>query len=98
MLKKIGKIKTIGTIKSLTRIKKAPAPKAIRTTKSSNVTAHLYDPRTESLTVTFGQGRVYRYDGIKPDLAADLIKAPSKGKFLHENVIGKFDHTSLPKK
>lgn len=69
---------------------KKTAPK-----KPSNVQDISYNPETQDLDVTFAGGRRYRYSGVDQDRADELKSAPSRGKYLHRNIIGKFDHTTL---
>lgn len=50
---------------------------------SSNLTAHGYDPETETLRVEFKGGNQYDYHGVTKDLRDAMISAPSMGSFLH---------------
>jgi hypothetical protein len=45
-----------------------------------------YDADTSRLTVTFVTGRIYIYDNVPPDLAADFDAAYSKGQFFNTHI------------
>ena len=64
--------------------------------KSSNVEAVGYDAARSVLHVRFRGGAHYSYDGVPPDLHAELHgngkPDHSIGKFVHENIKGKFPH------
>lgn len=60
-----------------------------------NVTASSYDPETGHLTVTFHNGRRYRYEGVPQELAAEFGSHDSPGSFLRSHIIGKFDGAEL---
>jgi hypothetical protein len=59
-----------------------PAP------RRPNIADHSYDPDAQALTVTFHDGRKYRYQDVTPDIASGFKDAPSQGKFLHQHVHG----------
>lgn len=65
-------------------------PKPIKPARRSNVSTSAYDPETGHLTVTFHNGRRYRYEGVSPELAEEFKGAGSPGGFLHAHIIGKF--------
>lgn len=70
--------------------KKPPKPPRRR-----NVTGSAYDPETGHLTVTFHNGRRYRYAGIDADTAKIFKEHDSPGGYLRSSIIGKFDATEL---
>lgn len=78
--------------------KKAPniAMKAVA--KSTSLTHHGYDPETKTLAITFRGGKTYRYEGVSPELYADMGKAESAGKFVATHIVGKFTHASAGSK
>lgn len=84
-------------MKPLKPLKPLAPRKKIRTVKvsSSNIASHAYDPKSKRLTVEFSHGGRYRYSGVDPATAEGLASAPSKGGFLHSNIIGKFDTKKL---
>jgi hypothetical protein len=45
--------------------------------------------------VIFKDGAHYIYNGVKPAVHAALMKSPSKGKFFHANIKGKYQHSKL---
>jgi hypothetical protein len=71
-----------------------PAPIALTPCKSSNISATGYDPSSQTLAVQFkGGGKTYHYAGVPGDLFTQMGKAESVGKFIVEQVVGKFKHT-----
>lgn len=50
---------------------------------SSNVASVGYDSVTETLEVEFLSGSVYQYYNVPENMYDQLIKASSKGRFLH---------------
>lgn len=63
---------------------------------SSNVAAVGYDGVTRTLAVQFkGGAKVYHYKDVPPETYAELSKAESVGKFIGQNVVGKFEHTAI---
>ncbi len=80
------------TISNRTREARS-APTAAR---RSNIETPDYDPETRQLTVTFHNGRRYRYSDIGQDMATDYECADSKGTFLRQHINGKFPHEILP--
>lgn len=89
-MKKIGKIKTIGTLK-----RKPSAKNRGIAARVTSIDAHDYSPETGHLTVTFRGGRKYRYEGVDQKTAEGFRDAESQGRFLHANIIGKFDHVKI---
>ena len=61
--------------------------------KSSNIAATGYDSHSKTLAIQFkGGGKTYHYEGVPHDLADQLGKAESVGKFVVGHVVGKFKH------
>ncbi len=64
---------------------------------SSNVASKGYSKRTRTLEISFKPYKpnqpqpVYQYLNVPPEVSAAFDKAESKGKYLHANVIGKFE-------
>lgn len=50
---------------------------------SSNLTAHGYDPETETLRVEFKGGNQYEYHGVPKEMHQAFLEAPSQGSYLH---------------
>lgn len=63
--------------------------------KSANVAQLGYDERTQTLTTQFHDASVYAYHGVPPQINADLQGAASKGKFLREQIRGRFRTTKI---
>ncbi len=57
-----------------------------RTVVSSNVSSIGYDPSTQTLEVEFLSGSVYQYYGVPKQIYDEIMRAPSKGQFLHTYV------------
>jgi hypothetical protein len=55
---------------------------------SSQVKAVGYDPATKTLAVTFnrGQGAIYHYPDVSPELHAQFLAAESMGRFHGEHI------------
>lgn len=64
-------------------------------TRRQNVTVCEHDPETGHLTVTFHDGRRYRYNDVPASLAAEMRESGSRGTFLNTRIIGKFDCTKI---
>jgi hypothetical protein len=47
---------------------------------SSHISETSYDRETQILSVTFSEGREYRYQGVDKDTYDALITSPSKGR------------------
>ena len=56
------------------------------TTRRPHIADHSYDLGAQALTVTFHDGRKYRYQDVAPDIASNFKDAPSQGKFLHTHI------------
>jgi len=59
--------------------------------ESSIVKAAEWDPFTKVMTITFSQDGKYDYIGVPQELFEAFTKAPSAGKFFHQNIRGKFE-------
>lgn len=53
---------------------------------SSALASASYDDETQSLTVTFTNGRSYTYDGVGEELFLGLRDAPSPGRYYFQNI------------
>lgn len=68
---------------------------------SSNVKAVTHNPLTNVLTVHFLSGGIYDYAGVSKVQHAALMKAPSRGTWVAENLVKKpiaHPSTKLPDK
>ena len=51
---------------------------------SRNVRAVGYDEENKTLTVEFRSGGIYQYQGVQPEMYADLLAAESVGRFVSQ--------------
>ena len=62
--------------------------------ESSNILGVGYDDEEDTLYVTFHSGGVsggrYRYEGVRKEIYEAFMAAPSKGKFFHASIKGRF--------
>lgn len=59
--------------------------------ESSNINAVGYDMSFGNLVVEYKSGNKYQYKNVPYELYENLLKAESKGRFMNENVKGKFE-------
>ncbi|MEV6328492.1 KTSC domain-containing protein [Streptomyces sp. NPDC051909] len=62
---------------------------------SSNLRSVAYDEVGWVLEVAFHGGRLYRYDGVPPQVHAALMAAPSKGTFLARFIKGRYPYRRI---
>lgn len=65
------------------RIKRQPV-------ESSNVTSVGYSRHLRALEIEFVRGAVYRFLEVPPRLHRQLLAAPSKGRFIAQNIRGRY--------
>jgi hypothetical protein len=65
-------------------------------TMSSNVHSVGYDQKARKLRVQFNSGGVYDYEDVSPETHAEFMAAPSKGKYLHQNIKGRYRVNKVP--
>ena len=65
------------------RIKRQPV-------QSSNVASIGYSRHLRALEIEFVRGAVYRFLEVPPRLHRALLAAPSKGRFIAENIRGRY--------
>ena len=53
---------------------------------SSNISSIGYDPKNEVLEVAFLDGSIYQYLEVPESVYKSMMKSPSKGKYLHNNL------------
>lgn len=58
------------------------------TPQSSNVKGFSYDPKNQSLLITYKSGGTYRYKGVPPAVARSMRRSKSVGKAVHRRVKG----------
>ena len=62
---------------------------------SSTIESVSYDYDNHSFYVNFTNGREYVYGNVPAETYAKFLEADSKGKFLHESIIGKYGYARL---
>ena len=62
--------------------------------KSSNIISVGYDETTSSLYVNYPSG-TYKYDGIEKSVYESLLASPSKGRFMSENIKGRYNYSMV---
>ena len=65
--------------------------------RPNNVVNVVHDPITNELTVTFHNGHRYVYHDVPAKTYTQMMEAPSKGSFLHNNIKPKHMARKLPK-
>lgn len=60
--------------------------------ESSNILALAYDDFIETMTVWFKNGAEYDYVGVPEDTANEFLDSPSKGWYLRNQIIPKYEH------
>ena len=82
----------------MSALHKTPQRKAKATVKKvrtgASITENSYDPATKELKVTFHHGKSYTYKNVPEEFADGFRDAESKGKYLHSNIIGKYETLS----
>ncbi len=58
--------------------------------KSSNLVSVGYDSSTHVLEVEFQTGSIYRYYSVPEPIYQGLMIAPSKGEYLHDNILNQY--------
>lgn len=59
---------------------------------SSHIARVGYDEHAQSLTVEYKSGKIVSHDGVPPEIAKQVMNAPSVGAALHEHVKGRYGH------
>ena len=67
----------------VSRIKRVPV-------ESTALAAVGYSKRLRALEIEFRNGAIYRYLEVAPSVYRALMNSPSKARFYHENVRGKY--------
>jgi hypothetical protein len=62
---------------------------------SSNVESVGYDESSQTLEVEFKDGSVYQYYNVGSNIFEELMKSPSKGKFIAYQVKNAFPYTRV---
>jgi YD repeat-containing protein len=59
--------------------------------QSSNLVSVGYDAAGQLLEVEFLTGKTYRYHQVPRDVYQGLMSAPSKGEYLHDNILNRYE-------
>lgn len=76
-------VKTSADTSIVSRIKRIPV-------ESRAIAAVGYSKRLRALEIEFRNGAIYRYLDVPRSVHKALMKAPSKARFYHENIRGKY--------
>lgn len=66
-----------------------------REVQSSSMTRIGYDPKTCELQVEFASTGLYAYYKVPKEVADGLLNAKSKGSYLFQSIVGKFEYVCL---
>jgi lysyl-tRNA synthetase class 2 len=76
-------VKTAEDSSIVSRIERVPI-------ESKALAAVGYSKRLRALDIEFRDGSIYRYLEVSPQVHTALMNAPSKARFYHENIRGKY--------
>ena len=62
---------------------------------SSNVRSVGYDSQTQTLEVEFLSGSRYQYYGVPQNLHEEMMRTPSKGRFLHTYIKDRYPYSRV---
>lgn len=62
---------------------------------SSTIVAIGYDEPSQTLEVEFMSGGVYQYYNVPQELAGELMRASSKGQFLHYQIKNAYPYSRI---
>ena len=60
-------------------------------TDSSAISTVAFDKDESKMWLRFTTGHLYEYRGVNQQVVMDLMQAPSKGVFYHENIKDKYE-------
>jgi KTSC domain len=64
----------------------------LKSVESEMLVAAGYDEKSHSMLAVFRTGETYRYKNVPSFVYERLMRADSKGKFMHKYIIGRFDY------
>lgn len=64
---------------------------------SSIISSVGYYPDKQILEVEFKTGQVYQYFDVPAEKFENLLKAPSKGTYMRDHLIGKYEYIKINK-
>ena len=62
---------------------------------SSMVQSVSYDSDTQTMIITFNNGKSYAYADVPEDVAGDLSNAASVGEFMNSEIKGRYSYRRL---
>lgn len=62
---------------------------------STDLSHAKYDLDSGALRIRFHSGEVYEYHDVPRHVYDVLLAAPSKGKYFHQNIKGKYEFTRI---
>lgn len=62
---------------------------------SSNILSIGYDQPTMTLEVEFLNGRIYQYYNVPENMYDEIMKTPSKGRFLHAYIRNAYPYSQV---
>jgi len=62
---------------------------------SSNINAIKYEISSQVLEIKFNDGHVYSFSNVPGTIYLGMVSAPSKGKYFHQNIQGKFQSARI---
>ena len=65
------------------------------TQNSSQIVSIGYNANTRTLRIEFKNKSYYDYSDVPPELFQQLMASPSKGKFFHATIKGKFEYRKI---
>ena len=54
-----------------------------------------YDPDTQTMMITFNNGKSYVYANVPEDVAVDVSNAASVGEFINSEIKGRYSYRRL---
>lgn len=69
-----------------------------RAVESKNIQSIAHDPETDTLEIQFHGGRIYEYRAVSAETFKNLLKSPSKGKFVNSHIKGKHEFRAAGEK
>jgi len=71
---------------------------AIQNVESSNIRAIDYEDITNTLTIYFHSGYVYKFFGVPQNVVDALVKAPSIGQYFHKYIKDSYPYDRTTKR
>ncbi|MCY3782253.1 MAG: KTSC domain-containing protein [Chloroflexi bacterium] len=62
---------------------------------SSNVRSIGYDRDSETLEIEFNSGSIYQYFGVPEQMYDEIMRAPSKGRFVHQYIRNQYAYSRV---